>query len=109
MNKYILDDHCFAATSACRCVSCHHNITYTWEELEAVIEALRADLLVSKETTSMYMRTKICAVDRRPSARALGYTGCMFLLIYVVCLLAMDAGNLLDMFRAIRQNLCPLG
>ncbi|XP_021370332.1 uncharacterized protein LOC110461252 [Mizuhopecten yessoensis] len=98
------------STSSCSCNSCgnYSFSNYTTEELHAVIEQLRAELLVQRNSTSSYIRTKISAKDNRPSSTAIGCVGCMILVIAGLGILAMDAGVLVEVIKNIKRNVCPV-
>ncbi|XP_060067808.1 serine-rich adhesin for platelets-like [Ylistrum balloti] len=75
------------------------------DELYQIIKQLKAELRIFRNQTSRYKRSLVSADDKRPSAQAAGYIGTLILAGLGVFLIAMDKGNLLNMFTIMKTNL----
>ncbi|XP_069131747.1 uncharacterized protein [Argopecten irradians] len=92
-------------TCACYGRSCQKR-NYTREELENLVDELKQELMVKKETTSSHLRTLNSAPDHRTSSKVAGYTAGVILVTLAMGLLILDIPNLLSTLNTIRSNLC---
>lgn len=81
---------------------------YTTEELLEIIQELRAELLIHRNATNSYLRTKISAKDDRPSAKAMGFVGCIILIAAGIGVIFIDMVSLIRMFKELKRNICKV-
>ncbi|XP_069142267.1 uncharacterized protein [Argopecten irradians] len=94
----------------CECMNCstYTPTNYTTEELLEIIQELRAELLIHRNATNSYLRTKISAKDDRPSAKAMGFMGCIILIAAGIGVIFIDMVSLIRMFKELKRNICKV-
>jgi hypothetical protein len=83
---------------------------YTSEQLAVVIEEMKKELTVQKESLSATIRKKISVMDNRPSAQSIGSFGIVILTFVLVLLIVSDSLTLKDhlimFFRNLKSIFC---
>lgn len=77
-------------TGTCECQHINKQVNWTQKALDDVLEQLRNDLLIPKNSTSKALRKLKCADDGRPSSRTIGYIGIVVLAFLWVLLVLSD-------------------
>ncbi|XP_048243794.1 uncharacterized protein LOC124123795 isoform X1 [Haliotis rufescens] len=82
------------------------------ESLTRVVESIKKELTVDKDTVSQAIRKKTSAPDHRQSAVSMGYVGIAVILSLFVGIFVLDAGSLyrdlLSLFKTLKDN-CSVG
>ncbi|XP_055863276.1 uncharacterized protein LOC106054202 isoform X2 [Biomphalaria glabrata] len=99
------------STSGNRTVDCNFcwkatNLTLnlTKEELDSVLEAIRAQLFVNHKLTSAYRRSLECAQDFRPVSNGIGFVGITFCISVIFCVIVTDLSSFGRMCRKTVRN-----
>lgn len=99
------------STSGNRTVDCNFcwkatNLTLnlTKEELDSVLEAIRAQLFVNHKLTSAYRRSLECAHDFRPVSNGIGFVGITFCISVIFCVIVTDLSSFGRMCRKTVRN-----
>ncbi|XP_033763470.1 flocculation protein FLO11-like [Pecten maximus] len=79
-------------------------LSLSHEERQALLNALKDQLNVAKDTTSLYRRGRISAPDNRPSAVSVGSLGICLLVGFFVTVLATDATTLNRYWTNLKRN-----
>ncbi|XP_033764130.1 glutamate--tRNA ligase-like isoform X2 [Pecten maximus] len=79
-------------------------LSLSHEEKLALLNALKDQLNVAKDTTSLYRRARISAPDDRPSAVSVGSLGICLLVGFAVTVLATDATTLYRYWKNLKRN-----
>ncbi|XP_033724805.1 uncharacterized protein LOC117314809 [Pecten maximus] len=80
------------------------SVSLNREEQLALLSALKMQLSVAKETTSLYRRRRISAPDNRTSAVSVGVLGICLLVGFFGSVLAMDASTLYIYWKTHKDN-----
>ncbi|KAK3099759.1 hypothetical protein FSP39_009173 [Pinctada imbricata] len=81
-------------SKTCKC-TCKTNITISDEELTKKLEEIRKVLLIPKNSTKAFLRTKTSAYEDRPVAKGLGSIGIAIIVIVVTLIVCIDVSSLI--------------
>ncbi|XP_052225930.1 uncharacterized protein LOC127841277 [Dreissena polymorpha] len=97
------EEECFT-DCYCPCGWVAEPVQYTKEELNAIVEKIQEKLKIEVKKLSSTTRKLNSAEDQRPSAKAVGVVGLVFLVITLGGIFLLDLKTLADAFRTLLDN-----
>ncbi|KAH3787390.1 hypothetical protein DPMN_165514 [Dreissena polymorpha] len=88
----------------CPCSWVAEPVNYTKEELNAIVKKIQENLKVEVKKLSSTMRKLNSAENHRPSAKAVGVVGLVFLVIILGGIFLLDLKTFADAFRTLLDN-----